>query len=139
MVHALSEIHRVLTPDGVLIDLRPIGANWQVEVASTSAIHQTGRVHDLPAQHEGDSASNQAMQEVEHRGWFQREQSDLFTYYYSWDTPSEMEEFINDDWADFIRLDEETKRATRSAWAIGEADCRVRIRMEIHIARWRKL
>src|SRR5512143_1844565 len=111
MVHALSEIRRVLAPDGILIDLRPLADNWRVEVVSLREVKRTGHVLDLPEQTDSDVASNEAMQEVEQRGWFKREQDELFPFMYSWDTPSEMEEFINDDWKDFIALDDETKRA----------------------------
>lgn len=138
MVHALSEIRRLLAPNGIMIDLRPLADNWPVEVVSLRAVKRTGRVLDLPEQTGGDVASNEAMQEVERRGWFTREQQELFSFVYSWDTPSEMEEFVGEDWQDFIDLDEETKRATRAAWAVADADGRVRIRMNVWIARCRK-
>ena len=139
MVHALEEIRRVLAPDGILIDLRPLADNWRVEVVSLREIKRTGRVEDLPEQTNGDLAANAAMQEVEKRGWFKREQDELFSFIYSWDTPSEMEEFVNEDWGDFIELAEDTKRATRAAWAVADGDSRVRIKMNILIARWKKL
>lgn len=139
MVHALSEIRRVLASDGVLIDLRPLADHWRVEVASLREVKRTGHVTDLPEQMDGDIASHEAMHEVERRGWFKHEQHELFPFIYSWDTPSDMEEFVNDDWQDFIALDEDTKRATRSAWAIADADSRVRIRMNVWIARWKKV
>ena len=138
MVHALEEIRRVLVPDGILIDLRPLADNWRVEVVSLREIKRTGRVEDLPEQTNGDLASNAAMKEVEKRGWFKREQDELFSFIYSWDTPSEMEEFVKDDWGDFIELQEDTKRATRAAWAVADGDSRVRIKMNILIARWKK-
>ena len=138
MVHALSEIHRVLAPGGVLIDLRPLADNWPVEVVSLREVKRTGRVLDLPEQTGGDVASNDAMQEVERRGWFTREQQELFSFMYAWDTPSEMEQFVNEDWEGFIDLDEETKRATRAAWAVADAEGRVRIRMNVWIAKYRK-
>ena len=139
MVHALEEIRRVLAPDGILIDLRPLADNWRVEVVSLREIKRTGRVEDLPEQTNGDLAANAAMQEVEKRGWFKREHDELFAFVYSWDTPSEMEEFVNEDWGDFIELAEDTKRATRAAWAVADGDSRVRIKMNILIARWKKL
>ena len=138
MVHALSEIRRVLSPDGILIDLRPLADHWPVEVVSVREIKRTGRVLDLPGQTEGDAASNEALQEAERLGWFTREREELFSFVYSWDTPSEMEEFVLEDWQDFIDLDEETKRATRAAWAVADADGRVRIRLNVWIARCRK-
>jgi SAM-dependent methyltransferase len=138
MVHALEEVRRVLAPDGVLIDLRPLADNWRVEVVSLREVKRTGRVEDLPVQTNGDLAANTAIQEVEKRGWFKREQDELFPFFYSWDTPSEMEEFVADDWQDFVDLTEDTKRVTRSTWAVADADSRVRVRVEILIARWKK-
>lgn len=136
MVDALSEIRRVLVPGGFLIDIRPLANRWPIEVGSDQGFRETGRVEDLPLQVNGDIASNQAMQEVERRGWFRREQEELFPFFYTWDTPSEMEEFIAEDWSDFIQLTEPAKRATRSAWASADAQARVRIHVQISITRW---
>ena len=137
-MHALEEIRRVLVPDGILIDLRPLADNWRVEVVSLREVKRTGRVEDLPVQTDGDLAANEAMQVVEKRSWFKREQDELFPFFYSWDTPSEMEEFVDDDWSDFVGMAEDTRRATRSAWAVADGDSRVRVRVEIWIARWKK-
>ena len=139
MVHALDEVRRVLAPDGILIDLRPLADNWRVEVVSLREVKRTGRVEDLPVQTNGDVAANAAIQTAEKRGWFKREQDELFPFFYSWDTPSEMEEFVDDDWSDFVGMEADTRRATRSAWAVADGDSRVRVRVEILIARWRKL
>lgn len=128
----------MLVPEGILIDLRPLADHWRVEVVSQREVKRTGRVLDLPEQTSGDAAANQATQVAELRGWFKREQAELFPFFYSWDTPREMEEFVNDDWKDFIDLDDETKRRTRATWAIADADSRVRIRMEVWIARSRR-
>src|SRR5512142_1358968 len=129
MVHALSEIHRVLVPNGTLIDMRPLGDRWPVEVISTRGFKETARAVDLPDQLNADVASNEAMREAESRGWFKREQEEFFPFFYTWDTPSEMEEFISEEWTDFAELSEEAKKATRSAWALGDADSQVRIRV----------
>jgi hypothetical protein len=139
MVDALAEVRRVLVPDGILIDIRPLADRWQVEVASHRDIKEAGRVEDLPDQINADVASNEAMREVEARGWFRREQEQYFPFFYTWDTPSEMEDFIAEEWTDFATLAEDTKRATRATWAIGDADSRVRVRVKILITRWKAL
>ena len=138
MVHALREVQRVLVPAGTLVDVRPVGEQWRVEVVSAKHMQETGRVMDLPEQLEGDIAANEAIQRAESRGWFQRDHEEFFPFFYSWDTPSEMEEFIEEDWADFIDLSEQVKKATRSAWALGDADSRVRVRMKVLLTKWRK-
>src|SRR5215216_5941326 len=139
MVHALGEIRRVLISEGILIDVRPLGEQWQIEVVSANTVKETGRVRDLPEQVNGDVAANEAMREADARGWFKRDSEEFFPFFYSWDTPSEMEEFIEDDWADFIDLSKDAKKTTRSVWAISDADSRVRVRMKILLTRWKKL
>jgi len=137
MVDALDEIRRVLVPDGILIDIRPLSDRWPVEVASSRGQKETGRVDDFPESLDADRASNEAMKEVEGRGWFQREQDGRFPFLYSWDTPSEMEEFVAEDWSDFVRLSDPVKQATRSTWASADGDARVQVRVQILITRWR--
>ena len=137
MVHALSEIRRVLIPNGILIDLRPVLDRWTVEVASARANSQTGRVTDFPVGLEDDAAANQAMAESESKGWFVRERDEFFPFVYSWDSANELEEWIAEEWQDFIALDDETRRATRSAWALADGDARVQLNLKMLITRWR--
>lgn len=138
MVHALSEIRRVLLPHRILIDLRPVLSSWPIEVVSAREIQETGRIQDLPLGLADDNAANQSSAWAEQNGWFRREEEEFFPFYYSWDSPSEMEEWITDEWEGFIQLDEESKRATRSAWAVGDADSAVRVGVKMLITRWRK-
>ena len=138
MVHALSEIRRVLMPAGLLIDLRPILGNWPVEVVSTRETLKTGRIRGLPLGLADDEAANRSMAQAEGRGWFRREAETVFPYYYSWDSPSEMEEWVADEWHDFIELDEESRRSTRWTWARANADAIVRVQVNMLLTRWKK-
>ena len=138
MVHALSEIRRVLVPSGILIDLRPLLSNWPIEVASAREVRETGRLHDVPIGLLDDQAANQSITQAEQNGWFTREAEEYFPFYYTWDSPSGIEEWMADEWHEFLQLSEETKRATRSAWAISEADAAIRVKVKMLITRWKK-
>jgi len=138
MVHALDEIRRVLVPDGFLIDLRPVSHEWPIEVFSARETRETGRIMDLPQGLADDAAANRAMADAEANGWFRREKEEFFPFHYVWDTASEMEKWVDEEWEPCNSLDEEARRATRSAWAVGEADSRVRVRVKMLITRWRK-
>jgi len=138
MVHALNEIRRVLVPDGILIDLRPMLDRWAIEVVSAREIRETGRMQDFPVGLADDEAANQAMAESEARGWFVREQEEFFPFVYSWDSPKDMDAWIEEEWEGFIGLDEESKRATRSAWALADGDARVQVQMKVLITRYSK-
>jgi hypothetical protein len=137
MVHALGEIRRALVPDGILLDLRPIADRWPIEVFSARESRETGHVTDMPLGLEDDDAANQAIADAEAKGWFWREREEFFPIHYVWDTASDMEKWIDQEWEGFIGLDEDARRATRSAWALGNADSRVRVRAKMLITRWK--
>jgi hypothetical protein len=139
MVHALSEIRRVLVNDGILIDLRPITEPYSVEVISARETRPIGNLLDLPTGIADDEAADRSIARAAENGWFIQEQAEFFPFYYSWDSPREMEEFIAEEWEDFIGLNEETKQAARSAWALADADARVRVKVKMLIAKWKVL
>jgi hypothetical protein len=137
MVHALSEIRRVLVPAGIMVDLRPMAGRLPIEIVSTRAIYETGHMQDLESCIRDDEFANHAMAKAQQQGWFIREAEDFFPYVYSWDTPSEMEEWIETEWQDFTRLDDLSKQETRSAWASADADACVQVKVRMLITRWK--
>ena len=137
MVHALSEIRRTLKPDGILLDLRPVEDNWTVEIPSSSDLKIAGRLTDMPIGIADDAAAFAAMRDVESRGWFINERSEEFAFFYYWNTPSEMKEWIDAEWDDFEKIEEDVYRKAQSLWASANADARVRVRVKMSITRWR--
>ena len=137
MVHALSEIRRTLKPNGILLDLRPVGDNWSVEVPSSSGLKVAGRLTDTPIGKADDEAAFAAMRDVESRGWFVNERSEEFAFFYYWDTPSEMKEWIDAEWDDFVKIEEDAYQKTKALWASANADARVRVRVKMSITRWK--
>lgn len=133
MVHALDEIHRVLDRNGKLIDLRPLLDRWPVEVASISGNRQAGRATDLVGPLADDEAANRALAEAEMRGWFLREHEDVFPLFYYWDTPKEMQEYLDETWNDVISIEDDLWNNLRSSWATANADARVRLRVKMKI------
>ena len=139
MVHALKEIHRTLVPEGILIDLRPMAASWAVELTSGTFQWEVGRLTDDPQAPVYDQAANKTFQEAARRGWFVRESKASFPFFYYWDTPEEMESYIREEWSDFIQQDEALYAATQFAWAnTSGVDRRLRVRVKMHLACWRK-
>jgi len=138
MVHALWEIHRTLIPSGLLIDLRPLLGAWPVEIAWGKDHRQVGRLTDLPEGLADDVSANHAMDEAARNGWFKLERAERFSLFYSWDTANEMEQFIREEWENFVQMDEEIGRAAKSAWAIANADARVRVRASMIANLWKK-
>jgi hypothetical protein len=138
MVHALDEIRRTLKTNGTLIDLRPVSSNWSVEVSSLAGYQLAGRLNDMPTGLADDEAAFKAMREVESRKWYIKEKEEEFAFFYYWDTPSEMKEFMETEWEDFEKMDEEVYRAAQSLWSQANADAQVRVRVKMLITRWEK-
>ena len=136
MVHALDEIRRTLKPNGILIDIRPVEENWPVEVTASTGYQLAGRLTDLPVAVADDEAAFRAMREVESRGWFSKKEEREFSFFYYWDTPSEMKQFMDEEWEDFEKLEEDVFENARSLWAVANADARVRVRVKMLITRW---
>ena len=138
MVHALDEIRRTLKPNGTLIDLRPVSSNWSVEVSSSTGYQLAGRLNDMPVGLADDEAAFKAMREVESRRWYIKEKEEEFAFFYYWDTPSEMKEFMETEWEGFEKMEEDVFQKTKSLWAISNADARVRVRVNMLITKWDK-
>lgn len=139
MVHALDEIRRILKPNGILIDLRPVEDNWRVEIATQQEFQIAGKLIDVPIGKVDDEAAFRTMREVESRGWFKKQREEEFTFFYYWNTPSEMKEFMDTEWENFEKMEEDVYRAARSLWTSANADARVRVRVKMLITRWKKL
>jgi len=138
MVHALEEIKRTLVPFGLLIDLRPLLGGWPVEVAWGNEFRQVGRLTDAPEGLADDKAANHAIEEAVRQEWFALEGSEHFSLFFSWDTANDMEEYLREEWDGFVALEEEVSQAAKSAWAVANADARVRVRVDMLINRWRR-
>ncbi len=139
MVHALEEIRRSLAPGGILIDLRPLAARWPVEVATGRESLEAGHIHDRPAGLEDDEAANTAIQNTAKNGWFVLERQEYFPFFYYWDSPQEMQEYIEEEWDNFAAIEEADWRNIRARWSVANAEARVRIRVNMLISRWKKL
>ena len=139
MVHALDEIRRTLKSNGILIDLRPVSSNWSVEVSSSTGYQLAGSLNDQPVGLEDDEAAFKAMREVESRGWYIKEKEEEFAFFYYWDTPSEMKEFMETEWEDFEKMDENVYRTAQSLWSQANADAQVRVRVKMLITKWKRL
>ena len=138
MVHALDEIRRTLKTNGTLIDLRPVSSSWSVEVSSSTGYQLAGSLNDQPVGLEDDEAAFKAMREVESRRWYIKEKEEEFAFFYYWDTPSEMKEFMETEWEDFEKIEEDVFQRTKSLWAVANADARVRVRVKMLITKWDK-
>jgi hypothetical protein len=137
MVHALDEIQRLLVSGGRLIDLRPLMDQSPIEVVSGSRVQFAGVVNQLPEDIANDEAANNAIAKAAEQGWFNLERRELFPFSYAWDSPEEMQEYVEEEWSDFVTIDEEVWRNIHSLWAVAGAGAHLRVRVKMVIARWK--
>ena len=71
MVHALEEAWRVLSPDGLLIDLRPAMVHRSVGVVDAAGLRKLGFMRE---RFDDDILANRAVAGVVRRGLFRRTQ-----------------------------------------------------------------
>ena len=67
MVHALRETHRVLEPDGLLLDLRPGPVHRRIGIEVDDQFRQLAIMDESL---EDDYAANRAVAEVIQKGWY---------------------------------------------------------------------
>ena len=77
MVHALRQIHRSLTPDGVLLDVHPQPTNSRIEVWQDRRVHDLGEVDQEEENREIEDARGR-LELVVKEGLFTPETSDYF-------------------------------------------------------------
>jgi hypothetical protein len=135
MVHALKEIQRVLASAGILIDLRPFVDKSPVEVVSGGETHLAGVVNQLPEDIANDEAANKSIEKAAEQGWFILERREFFPFSYYWDSPDEMQAYVEEEWADFVTIPAEVWRNARSLWAASDGHGQLRVQLKMLIAR----
>src|SRR3954471_6412077 len=130
MVDALRRAHRMVKPDGWVIDLHPSASPATVEVGGST----TGHVEspDAKARH---AAAGVALGVTVSEGLFSIDQATTFTFYTYGDTIEELRDYIEENWRD-SRIADRTVERTREALRHA-AGVRPRTREVVHVTRLR--
>ena len=92
MVHALEEIHRLLTPGGELLDIHPVPTETAVQVVLNGAVlfAEASPDHD----HLEEEQAEDALAQVVRRGLFVIERSEEFTFHVYGSSVVELVDFM---------------------------------------------
>jgi len=97
MVHALEEIHRLLKPTGILIDIHPVAESSPIEIHQGEKIEPVGdlSVHQWCSDYQH---ADNALTEIKQRGLFIVEREGMFNSLTYYDSVAEM----RTDWKEAI-------------------------------------
>lgn len=93
MVHALQQVHRVLKPDGILVDLRPAPAHRRLGIGEGRSWRFVGELHEVL---DDDYAANAAVDRVIRAGLFRKEKRMRFQLDRVMDTLQDVRDFIEE-------------------------------------------
>jgi hypothetical protein len=137
MVHALEEFWRVLAPEGVLVDLRPLGMGTPLFIRSTQGWRSAGPLaRDELRQHV--NAANQAIRKVVRGRLFLRKAFQYFTVYYYWDDLEELHQAMEGSWKGDLVVSVAVWKRAHALFADGSGRQRVRIPVKMKITTFRK-
>ena len=115
-----------------MIDLRPLMDEIPLEVVSNVVndvtavelpshplpsqpeVRRAGMADQLPEDRALDEAANRSIAEAEVQNWFVKEREQFFTFNYYWDSPKEMQEYVEAEWSHSITIDEEAYEILKS-------------------------
>ena len=135
-MHALEESWRVLSPNGVLVDIRPYLGNMRLEVLSDDGVELAGIIDDsdLVPDHE---AVDRSLAGGQKNGMFVKEEEKFFDYEYIWDTREDFKSYVDENWtsrkvsiANYSKLKKLVKNVS--------GNTRIRLRDVRIITRYRK-
>ena len=135
MVHALEKVHRLIKPDGKLIDIHPTPEPASIEVRLGERIIPAGWLQETDDYVEYELADT-ALTNVVNTGLFTLERQGAFTFVSYADTLAELREYLADEWQDAI-IDDLTAMRAEELLGTFERDKELILRESIRIARYR--
>lgn len=137
MVHALNEAWRVLVPQGILIDVRPLSVDVSLEVVDEEGNVPVGMV-DLSPDLEYDIAADQAIDSVVHQGFFAQDSLEVFDYAYHWLSYHAMVADFEARWKDEMNVSTEVLEKARLIYQQKRPKARLRLPMRMKLGKYTK-
>jgi len=131
MVHALTEVRRVLVPGGRLIDLRPVVSHPPVDVLGRASEARAGRLDDSCDQAD-QAACDQAIEYALKQGWLRRLEGESFSYSMYWESPQEMLDYVSTRW-EGVEVPEDVVVRTQQLADVAVPPVQVRVRLTMSI------
>ncbi len=137
MFHALHEAWRVLRPQGILIDLRPLCADALLEVVSTGGCQLVGPV-DMSNDIADEIAANRAIEAVAGEAIFRKSTLDFFDFAYYWEGVAAFLADMDEYWKEDVTLPAGLIRRARAIFRKCQPPARLRLRVRMKLEKFVK-
>ena len=99
MVHALKQIHNLLSPNGRLIDMHPNGEPPPITVRLGEEQHLVGWVREL-SDYESYALAGEALKTAVSHNLYQMQSQDTFAFITICDTLADLQHYLANEWSD---------------------------------------
>jgi hypothetical protein len=137
MVHALHEAWRVLSPRGLMIDLRPLSIDTSLDIIYKGKNESAGIV-DMSPDVEDDIAVDHAIESVIKEGIYKELSQESFELTYYWKTVKGMMADYRERWKDDVIIDDKVIRGAYELFRKHRPHARVRLLIHMKLAKYEK-
>jgi len=138
MVHALKEAHRVLVPQGIIVDVRPLSVDVPLEILYKGDRESAGMIDTSP-DIELDIAADNAIESILIGRIFVESSKEYFDFAYYWKTIHEMEEDLEEFWKDDVILPEAVIQQAHKLINKQRQQTQIRVGLQMKLGKYEKL
>jgi hypothetical protein len=138
MVHALEESWRVLRPNGVMIDVRPVSSYPPVEIVSGTESQLAGHIDDTKDRAD-DIATDEALDQVLQRGLFEQQKAEQFSFSLYWNSVDDMQTYAKDRWSKDEQIPSHVSRQAKRLVDVAGDAAKIRLRRPVILATYEKM
>ncbi len=138
MVHALEEAWRVLMPQGIMIDLRPLPIDVPLEIVYEGGYEAAGMV-DMSLDWEFDVAPDKAIERVLEEGIFVQTMLETFGYAFYWRTFHGMVVDLDENWKGDLVVPDDVLKNARKIYLANRPKSHLRLPLKMKLGGYEKI
>jgi len=137
MVHALKEAYRVLIPQGIMIDVRPLSVDVPLEIIYKGGSESAGII-DMSPDIDLDIAADRAIDSVVKDRIFVESKVEFFDFAFYWKTLKDMQDYMEEFWKDDVIVPEEVVKQARILMGKLRPQTQIRVGIQMKLGKYEK-
>ena len=137
MVHALKEAYRVLIPQGIMIDVRPLSVDVPLEIIYKGGSESAGII-DMSPDIDLDIAADRAIASVVKDRIFVESKVEFFDFAFNWKTLKDMQDYMEEFWKDDVIVPEEVVKQARILMGKLRPQIQIRVGIKMKLGKYEK-